>query len=240
MSTFIFVHGAWHGAWCWYKLLPILQNLGHKAVALDLPALGSDKTPVAEVTLDRCADVVSAALGQQSEKSILVGHSMGGITLSHAAERHPDKIQALVYVNAVLLLDGESLFSKSTEQPGKLEGIATPSADKRSMILDVSMAREVLYNDCSDEDVALAMLLLQPQPLAPMATPLRLTADRFGTVPRFYIECLRDNTVPPSLQKAMYTASPCSRVISMDTDHSPFFSRPQELSSHLLDIASHC
>jgi pimeloyl-ACP methyl ester carboxylesterase len=238
MSTFVLVHGAWHGAWCWYKIVPLLQNAGHKVIALDLPAMGKDRSPITAATLDRYVDVVADALGRQSGKSILVGHSMGGLTISQSAEQHPDRVEALVYVSALLLRAGESVLSMATQFPGELGKNATASADKRAMIFDAAAAREVLYNECSDEDVALATLLLQPQPLAPMATPQWVTAARFGRVPRIYIQCLRDNTMPPPLQRAMYEATPCARVISMDTDHSPFFSRPRELARHLLDIGN--
>ena len=69
-----------------------------------------------------------------------------------------------------------------------------------------------------------------------MSTPVRVTEGRFGRVPRVYIETLQDKGVTPALQKKMYTALPCQRVITMDTDHSPFMSAPQELADHLLSI----
>lgn len=236
MSTFILVHGAWHGAWCWYKIVPLLERAGHEVIAIDLPSLGVDRTPLAAVTLDTWTDAVSAALNAVPGQSILIGHSMGGIVVSQAAERHPDKVKTSVYVSAFLLRDGESLFAVASREPGGIPGIATVSADKLSMTCDTNGVREVLYNECADEDVALAQLLLTPQALAPMAAPQRISSARFGRVPRVYIECLRDRVVPPTLQRAMYTASPCARMIVMDTDHSPFLSRPRELADHLLAL----
>jgi pimeloyl-ACP methyl ester carboxylesterase len=94
----------------------------------------------------------------------------------------------------------------------------------------------VSYNDCSDEDIAWAAPLLVPEPTAPMQTPVRISSENFGRVPRIYIETLRDNGVTPWLQKQMYTALPCQRVISMDTSHSPFLSAPEELAAHLLAV----
>jgi pimeloyl-ACP methyl ester carboxylesterase len=72
--------------------------------------------------------------------------------------------------------------------------------------------------------------------MAPMATAQSLTAARFGRVPRVYVACLRDRVIDPQLQKAMYQASPCEKVLSLDTDHSPFFSRPEELARHLASL----
>jgi len=69
-----------------------------------------------------------------------------------------------------------------------------------------------------------------------MATPVAVTQENFGRVPRVYIECLQDRAIPPALQKQMYTATPCRNVLSMDTSHSPFFSAPRALADHLLAL----
>ncbi len=84
--------------------------------------------------------------------------------------------------------------------------------------------------------MTLARLLLLPEPVRPNATPLRLTDERYGRVPRVYIECRRDRAILPALQRKMYADLPCRKVFSIDTDHSPFFSRPQELTEYLLAL----
>jgi pimeloyl-ACP methyl ester carboxylesterase len=229
MSRFVFVHGAWHGAWCWYKVLPQLQKAGHQVLAIDLPAL-------AAATLQSYADSVGEALDAQSEPAILVGHSMGGIAISQAAERHPEKIRKLVYLTAFLLRDSETLVGKVSESPTRATGLTVRSSDRLSTTVNLTMLREIFYAQCPDEDVALATLLLRPQAMAPMTSPQSLTAARFGRVPRVYIECLRDRVIDLKLQKAMYQASPCEKVLSIDTDHSPFFSRPDELVGHLKNL----
>jgi hypothetical protein len=91
-------------------------------------------------------------------------------------------------------------------------------------------------DDCPADDVTLAKLLAVPEPNAPAATPLRLTDANFGRVPRVYIECLRDNAIPPAVQREMYTVVPCQKVITMDTSHSPNISAPDELVAHLISL----
>jgi pimeloyl-ACP methyl ester carboxylesterase len=86
--------------------------------------------------------------------------------------------------------------------------------------------------------VILAQSLLAPEALAPLTTPIRISAANYGRVPRAYIECRRDRAVSRSEQRRMATAMPCQRIISMDTDHSPFFSAPDELTAHLLSLQS--
>jgi len=75
-----------------------------------------------------------------------------------------------------------------------------------------------------------------PEAVALLATPLHTSAENFGRLPRIYIECLRDQVLPPAVQKKQYTALPCQKVISMDTSHSPFFSAPEELVEHLVSL----
>lgn len=96
--------------------------------------------------------------------------------------------------------------------------------------------KDALYADCADDDVASATALLTPEPNAPVATPLNLSAENYGRVARIYIETLQDKGVTPTLQKSMYTAAPCQAVISMNTSHSPFLSSPETLVSHLTSL----
>ena len=238
MSTYVLVHGSWHGAWCWYKVIAALERAGHRVLAPDLPSLGIDKTPVADVSLRTWTDSVGRTVSAQTEPVVLVGHSRGGIVISEVAEAMPEKIARLVYVCAFLLRDGESLLQLTRADPTSvLLDNLVPSEDQKSATVRADVVKDAFYAECSDEDVALARSLLAPEAMAPLATPLRLTAERFGRVPRVYIECLRDRAVPPALQKRMYSAQPCERLITIDTDHSPFFSAPDELVSHLLALA---
>ena len=237
MSRFVLVHGAWHGAWCWYKLLPRLEKSGHRVIAPDLPGLGKDHTPIAEATLERYAEVVCDALDAEAEPAILVGHSMGGIAITQAAERRPERIKTLVYLTAFLLRDGNSLLDAVLTSPTRTTGLMIRSEDKLSTTVNLHMIRDIFYAQCSEEDVALARSLLRPQAAAPMTAAQHVTPDRFGRVPRVYIECLRDKVIDPALQKSMYTASPCEKIMSLDTDHSPFFSRVDELAGLLQQVA---
>ena len=86
MSTFVLVHGAFHGAWCWYKVIAGLEAAGHRAIAPDLPGHGLDRTPMETCTLDRYVSTVVAAIEAAEEPVVLVGHSLGGVTVSQGAE----------------------------------------------------------------------------------------------------------------------------------------------------------
>ena len=107
-KTFILVHGSWHSAWNWHKVIPILEAQGHRVLALDLPGMGRDKTPVQEVTLEKAVNKIIQAIDGVEGKVILVGHSKNGIMISQAAEYRPDKIEKLVYLAAYLVPNGKT------------------------------------------------------------------------------------------------------------------------------------
>ena len=79
MTDFVLVHGSWMGSWAWERLLPLLNAVGRRATAADLPGYGADTTPAAGIALQSYADKVLAAVDQVDEPVVLVGHSMGGI-----------------------------------------------------------------------------------------------------------------------------------------------------------------
>ena len=96
MSTYVLVHGSWHAAWCWYKIVPRLEQAGHRAIAIDLPGHGRDGTPVGDVTMQHYVDAIGSAIDAAGEPVILVAHSRGGIAVTQAAEAHAERVRLLV------------------------------------------------------------------------------------------------------------------------------------------------
>lgn len=101
---FILVHGACHGAWCWYKLKPLLEAAGHRVTVLDMAASGIDRRPLEEVRTfsdysKPLLETMDGVIGDGG-KVIMVGHSLGGLSLALAMEAHPDKIAAAVFLTA--------------------------------------------------------------------------------------------------------------------------------------------
>jgi pimeloyl-ACP methyl ester carboxylesterase len=234
MSRIILVHGTWHGAWCWYKILPLLEKEGHQAIAVDLPGFGRDQTPLREISLQSYVDRVSAAIVDQPGRVILVGHSRGGIVISQTAEQRPARIQKLVFLAGFLLSNGQAMFpAVMSDSLSDIVPNLIIDDERGCVAVKEEACREAMYQDCSDEDVALAASLLMPEPIVPLTTPLDLSERNFGRVPRVYIETLSDNAITLSMQRRMVAAMPCEEVISMNTGHSPFFSAPQELADHL-------
>lgn len=237
MSTFVLVHGGWHGAWCWYKAVPLLEQAGHKVVTLDLPAHGIDETPVDGLTLHDNVDCVCEVVDRQEEPVILVGHSSGGAVITQTAEARPDAIDTLVYLSGFLLPDGASVMDIARADEDSLLGPnVIPNEEAGYATVQENALREALYHDCSETDLYLARSLLRPQPLGLLGVPVETTEQRFGSVRRVYIECLQDHATTPDTQTKMYTTLPCEEVLSLDTSHSPFFSTPEALVDRLIAV----
>jgi len=215
----------------------LLEKRGHTVVAPDLPSHGRDKTPISAVSLQSYVERVCQVVDAQAGSLVLVRHSMGGAIITQVAEYRPDKIKLLVYLAAFLLGNGESLFQIARGDPetSVLPNLVFTEDQSYSTVKEKAL-KDLFYGDCSDEDIALARALLVPQSMAPLATPVHTTQQNFGRIPRVYIECLQDRAISPSVQKKMYTALPCQKVISMDRSHSPFFSAPEELAAHLASL----
>lgn len=235
--TFLLVHGAWHGAWCWKHVVPLLEAKGHRAIAIDLPGLGDDETPLEQVTLEVWNDALGAHIDAQPEPVVLVGHSRGGVNISWAAELRPDRIRSLIYVAAVLLKDGET----SAVYPEMMEAIAPKlefAEDGSSARVRPEACAETFYAQCSPEDVSFALENLRPEPFAPTSLPLRISEGAWGRIPRSYVECTEDRALPVELQRRMLAHHSGTRIATLEADHSPFFSMPERLANTLIELAS--
>ena len=226
MSHFVLVHGAWHGAWCWEKVVPLLAARGHRVRAIDLPGHGQDPKPPGAVTWDdymsRMGEVIEAA----PEPLILVGHSLGGAVITGAADRWPERIRALVYLCA-MLPDAPDFFTRF-RTTSLLTGAVRPSADGSVMELDPAVVRDAFYHDCADDDARRAAARLRPQPAGAFGMSFELAPERFGRVPRHCVECSQDRAIDIASQRGMYAKLPCT-VHTLDASHSPFYSMPDQL-----------
>ncbi|MCS0496220.1 alpha/beta fold hydrolase [Ancylobacter sp. MQZ15Z-1] len=242
MARFVLVHGSFHGAWCWHRLVPLLEEQGHEVIAPNLPGSGGDTAPLENADLASYATRIASMIDTLRGPLILVGHSMGGIVSSQVAEWRPHRIAATVYINGLMLRPGESLvsFLEAHAHLG-VEDLVLKNMqvapDGETASFPASAAPEVFYNSCTDEDAAWATGQLRPQRLKVYSDPLALTPERFGSVRRFYVEGRRDNAVSLAYQRSMVDYTACEEVFSLDGDHSPFLSAPNALAGMLEDVA---
>lgn len=238
MAEYLLIHGAWHGAWCWDDTAAALRRRGHAVTAIDLPSHGNDNAPAATVTLDSYVARIGEALAAAKGQVILVGHSMGGMAISAAAEAFPEKIARLVYVTAFLPRDGESLSRLEERNPRPtIPTSLVVSAGEPTAVVRDDVIVPAFFHDCAPDVQKVAKARLTVQSLAPLTTPVRLTPQRFGSIPRVYIECTDDRAISIELQRDMIAASGVDKVLSLNSSHSPFLSMPEELAAALASIA---
>ncbi|BBN07759.1 hypothetical protein MPTK1_4g06230 [Marchantia polymorpha subsp. ruderalis] len=247
-AEFVLVHGASGGAWNWYKTLTALQHSGFKTSAVDLTSNGIDKTSSDNVTsLAQFAQPLTDYLGNVAGKVILVGHSLGGVSISYAMEMFPHKIIKAIYVTAIMPKNNQSavdtfppdLFPSflangvfSLNYANGLNSNPTSISINRSNVIDYIAQESPL------ETQLLALALLGSTPYGGFALPLTLTPERYGSVRRFYVVTGRDKLLPPSYQESLFEANPVEAAFRLQkSDHCPFFSYPEELTALLLYIA---
>jgi len=238
MTIFVLVHGACHGSWCWQRVIPLLTTAGHRVIAPDLPGMGTDHTALSTVSISSWAHFIADLLEQQSEPVILVGHSRAGAVISQAAEYAPQMLRCLVYLTAYLIPDGTAINDLLRQYPRAPERahdfIISP--DRRFISITPQGMRQHFYNTTPEPWVTRAIEQVGLEPMSSFETSLSLSAHRFGRVPRAYIECLQDYAIPLALQKQMQLTLPCDPVLTLDTDHSPFYSAPDLLAARLIDL----
>lgn len=242
-KNYLLVHGAWHGAWCWDKVVPEMQAKGHKVIAIDLPGHGKDTANADNITLnDYVQKVVSVAKTINGEV-ILVGHSMGGIVISQAAEYLGNaKVSKLIYLDAFLPKNGESVSGLARLIEATLPTDSTRlsigkgliiSASRKSSTFKPEVADILFYHDCSEADKAFAHQNLSRQSFAPLGTPVSVSDSVYGRIPKYYILCTKSKDLDKSI---LPTRVNCEKIFKIKSSHSPFFSKPGKLVKILLKV----
>ncbi|CAK9320363.1 unnamed protein product [Citrullus colocynthis] len=251
---FILVHGACHGAWCWYKLKPLLEAAGHRVTVLDMAASGIDRRPLEEVRTfsdysKPLLETMDGVIGDGG-KVIMVGHSLGGLSLALAMEAHPDKIAAAVFLTAYVpdtvnspsyvldmhtekthiddLLDMEFCCNGSTTEPFT------------SMLFGPKFLSSYLYHLSPIEDLELAKTLVRPSSVFQenLSKANNFSEEKFGKVTKVYVICSEDKILEKQFQEWLIQNSGIKNVMEIEgADHMAMFSKPQQLCQCLLHIA---
>ena len=236
-ASVVLVHGAFHGGWCWTKVVDGLAAEGIEVLAVDLPGHGvGDTRPIGGLHGD--AAHVRETLHETPGPIVLVGHSYGGAVISEAAADAPG-VAHLVYLAAVVPDAGEGIGGAALDlDPATLAEMNitdsfVPAADGLSVRVADDAVRAIFYHDCSDDDVAFALARLSPQSTQSFADTVEGAAWR--DLPSTYVLCTDDRTVPPLVQQA--NAARTGTVVELPTSHSPFFSQPQLVVDLLARLA---
>ncbi|CAN6206002.1 unnamed protein product [Urochloa humidicola] len=250
-NIIVLVHGGGFGAWCWYKTISLLEDSGFKVNAIDLTGSGIHFYDTNKISsLSEYAEPLTSYLKGlgDAEKVILVGHDFGGACISYAMEMFPSKVAKAIFLCAAMLKNGHSaldMFQQQVDTNGTLqkaqEFIYSNGKDRppTAINIDRSLFRDLLFNQSPSKDVSLASVSMRPIPFAPVLEKLKLTAENYGSVRRFYVETTEDNAIPLPLQQSMCSTNPPEKVLRLKgADHAPFFSKPQALHKTLVEIAA--
>lgn len=238
--TVLLVHGAWQGSWAWERLVPLLLEAGLDVQLLDLPGNGCDDTDPTDISLDLYVAAVKRRLSAIEGGVSIIAHSGAGVLASQVAEACPERIDSLVYIAGMMLPDGvsfaEVIASVLDDDPSAV-GIGPHlvwSEDRLTSRVPVEAARRIFFQDCSDELAEAAAQRLTPQPERGRAVCPRLSPERFGRIPRLYIETVNDRSVVLTVQRRMQALVPGAKVASLPTGHAPQLAAPKKLADCMI------
>jgi len=235
MATFVIVHGAWSGAHAWRWVRPLLRAAGHEVVTPSLTGLGERAhlaTPGTNLDT-HIADVTATLHFEDLSDVVLVGHSYGGMVIAGVADRAPERIARLIYLDADAPLDGQSEFDlmPAEERAGYEEGARTRGDGWR-----VPPPFPDPLPPGLPEEVAWAVARMVPHPLATMTQPLRLSHPE-PAVPRTYVYCTegkQDEPVPPYLERVR--SDPSWGFVELTATHTAHVTAPEKLAAALLEL----
>lgn len=225
-STIVLVHGAWHGSWCWQRVVPLLEERGVAVRTVDLPSVGA--APGAGTGLSADVAAVEAVVEEVAGPVMLCGHSYGGMVISGVGARN---VVRLVYLCAFMPLEGQSLVSAGGGKPAPwiqqlAGGLMQP---------DPARTGELFYGDCDPEVREWANRMVRVQSSATMMEPLAHPAWR--RVPSTYVVCTNDKAIPAHVQRSVFAVH-ATEVVELEASHSPFLSQPGAVADLLVERAS--
>jgi len=233
--TFVLVHGIWHGGWCWSQVAEILRGRGHSVTTPTLTGLGERSHLLSEsITLETFVeDIVNHLNWSELSNVVLVGHSFGGAVIIGAADRVPERIAGLIFLDAAIMKDGETWFGLL---PKEIVDDRMAKAQASSGGVSLPVAPPESFGVTDPDQAANLERMLTPHPLATCTTPLKLGSPPGNGLPAHYIACT-EPAYPPAVamhERARKAGWPISELA---TGHDAMLTAPQETADLLDKIA---
>jgi pimeloyl-ACP methyl ester carboxylesterase len=238
MATFVLVHGAWHGGWCWQKVIPFLEEASHEVYAPTLTGLAERASELSpEVGLDtHIQDIVGELVKKNLHGVILVGHSYGGMVITGVVDQVPERIAHLVYLDTFVPRDGESMADISPMVIRLLRKQAQAHGD------GYRVAPHGTYGVTTEPDRSWVRRSVTPQPLKTFEQPLHLKNPAIvSTKPRTHIYCTGGSFFYSLMQhlvgrRALPPTEAGWRLRQLPTGHDAMITMPRELADLLLEV----
>ena len=240
MATFVLVHGAWAGGWIWKKIIPSLRAAGHDVYATTGTGLG-DRVHLAGPTVDldtHITDVVNALKWEELTAVTLVGWSYGGMIITGVADRVPERLARLVYLDASVPVDGENSYDVdlSAEEARASDRAAAEALGMPGFLVVEPYVEwiESLLPDRADREWVFANLV--PQPIATYTQPIRLRNPAATAIPRIFVRCTEDTAGVGNPTEDRVRSTPGWQYRELAENHLAPINAPQATAEILLSL----
>lgn len=233
-KTFVLLHGAWHGAWCWSKVAPALRAAGHVVYTPTQTGVGERSHLLSkDITLDTFVkDLVNVLEFEDLKDVVLVGHSFGGIGITGAADRVPSRIRHLVYLDSLILQNGQSPFSVL---PPDVVAARRKLAQESSGGLSLPVPDPKAFGVTDPTDTAWLKAKCTPHPLSTYEDSLKLKGPVGNGLPATYV-AVKPDYAPLVNSRAFAKAQKDWRYVEMDAGHDAMVTSPKSLIGLLLNV----
>ncbi|HKS58434.1 MAG TPA: alpha/beta hydrolase [Steroidobacteraceae bacterium] len=231
-TTFLVAHGAWSAGWAWKKMHPLMRSAGHQLYTPTYTGLGEREhlaTPAIDLDV-HIQDMLGVIKCEQLRDFVLIGHSYGGAVATAVADRVPELVRKLVYLDAFVPTDGQSVMDLIPPAGAARMRAATQAAD------GWRLPPNPIPSDTSAEDTQWIHSLRMPQPIKTFETPVRLQHGD-TKIPRAYIYCKRATPDDTFRQFATRAQRQGWDYREIDASHSPHVTAPDALMALLQAIS---
>lgn len=235
--TYVLVHGFWHGAWCWRRVIDRLQAQGHRTHALSYTGMGDRAHLLNEsITIDTFVDDIAGVIeSEELEDLILVAHSFGGVPATGVAARLPRRLRHLVYLDAALVASGQAVFD--TYPPADAQARIDAAMAAGGLAVPVPAGLSPSWGLApGNPDYDWLMRRMTPHPLRSGTTPLHYAGPIGNGVPVTYVECTAPVNPLLAGARARAQAMPGWNYVRLAAPHEAMLTHPEEVTQILLNL----
>lgn len=238
MATFVLVHGAGHGGWCYFKVAPLLRKAGHDVYTPTLTGLGERKHLLTTQTdlSTHVTDIVNALIYEDLQDVILAGHSYGGMVITGVADRVPDRIREMVFLDAAHPGDGQSLVDIAPATMA-FARMSSKVVDDIELVMWPDEAMIAAMGVSDPADLAMLRTKMMPHPWKAFEERLHFeNADVASKIPRTNVNCITTMSASTDIDSGRQTAG--LRNFEINTGHDLMITEPRRVADMLLEVAA--
>jgi len=236
-QTFVLVHGAWHGGWCWSRVADRLRAAGHRVFTPTQTGLGERRHLLSrDITLDTFTkDITNVIDAEELTNIVLVGHSFGGMAISGVADVMPERIRHLVYLDSLVVEGGRSPFENL---PPDIAAARRKAAEESSGGLSLPPPPPSAFGVSDAKDAEWLKRRLTPHPLGAYTSKLNIKGPVGNNLPRTYIHCTSPSYAATQGSRDWVKAQQGWRWAEIATGHNAMVMAPDELTRMLIGFST--